>query len=298
MPFFRTDTFAAPGLSVIAGVIMFAVGTLWLVTRARRARAAGEGFGAESETSAQTAAAQAAPHAGDLPSFGIAILPVILVLALNFVFSKYLFPSLDTAYLATPKYGRTTISAVAGTWPLIGAMLIACVVLLAMTWRRFRNVRQSLNEGTLGSMLPVLNVSSEVAYGAVIASLAAFALVREWLGTLTDNPVIGLAIIVNVLAGITGSASGGMSIALQALGEQYLKEAEAMNISPQILHRVAALSSGGLDALPHNGAVVTLLAICGLTHRQSYFDIFMVSVAIPLVALVTVIVLHGMFGTF
>jgi H+/gluconate symporter-like permease len=177
-------------------------------------------------------------------------------------------------------------------------MLIACLVLLAMTWNRFRNVRQTLNEGTLGSMLPVLNVSSEVAYGAVIASLAGFALVREWLGSLTDNPVIGLAIIVNVLAGITGSASGGMSIALQTLGETYLKEAEAMNISPQILHRVATLSSGGLDALPHNGAVVTLLAICGLTHRQSYFDIFMVAVVFPLSALIVVIVLNQMFGTF
>jgi H+/gluconate symporter-like permease len=296
MPFFHTDTFAAPGLSIIAALIMFGCGTLWLSMRARRAKAAGEGFGTE----AQEAPGKPAPAAplGDIPPFAVAILPVILVLALNFWFSKYLFPSLDTSYLATPKYGKTTASAVAGTWAIISAMLIACVVLLAMTWNRFRNVRQTLNEGTLGSMLPVLNVSSEVAYGAVIASLAGFALVREWLGSLTDNPVIGLAIIVNVLAGITGSASGGMSIALQTLGETYLKEAEAMNISPQILHRVATLSSGGLDALPHNGAVVTLLAICGLTHRQSYFDIFMVAVVFPLSALVVVIVLNQMFGTF
>jgi H+/gluconate symporter-like permease len=294
MPFFHTDTFAAPGLSIIAALIMFGCGTFWLSMRARRAKVAGEGFGAD----ADEAAARPAPVLGDVPSFGVAILPVILVLALNFWFSKYLFPSLDTSYLATPKYGKTTASAVSGTWAIISAMLIACVVLLGMTWQRFRNVRTTLNEGTLGSMLPVLNVSSEVAYGAVIASLAGFALVREWLGSLTDNPVIGLAIIVNVLAGITGSASGGMSIALQTLGETYLKEAEAMNISPQILHRVATLSSGGLDALPHNGAVVTLLAICGLTHRQSYFDIFMVAVVFPLSALVVVIVLNQMFGTF
>ena len=297
MPYFRTDTFAAPGLSVIAAVIMFVCGTFWLSMRARRARATGEGFGTHAEET--PAAPQAGPPApGDLPSFGIAILPVILVLVLNFYFSKYLFPSLDTSYLASPKYGRTTGDALAGTWALISAMLISCVVLLAMAWSRFQNVRRTLNEGTLGSMLPVLNVSSEVAYGAVIASLAGFALVREWLGSLTDNPVIGLTIIVNVLAGITGSASGGMSIALQTLGEGYLKEAVAMNISPEILHRVATLSSGGLDALPHNGAVVTLLAICGLTHRQSYFDIFMVAVAFPLLALVAVIVLHSVFGTF
>jgi len=297
MPFFHTDTFAAPGLGIIAGLMMFACGSLWLMMRARRARNAGEGFGDEGP--AKTAAAAPAPApAGELPSFAVAIIPVVLVLALNFIFTKYLIPSLDTSYLATPKYGKTTAAAVGGTWAIIGAMLAACVVLLAMTWNRFRDVRRSLNEGALGSMLPILNVGSEVAYGAVIASLAAFAIIRDWLMSLTDNPVIGLAIIVNVLAGITGSASGGMSIALQAVGQQYLEQAQAAGISPQILHRVAALASGGLDALPHNGAVITLLAICGLTHKQSYFDIFMVAVAFPLLSLVTVIVLNGMFGTF
>jgi H+/gluconate symporter-like permease len=101
-----------------------------------------------------------------------------------------------------------------------------------------------------------------------------------------------------VLAGITGSASGGMGIALQAVGQQYLELAQAAGLSPQILHRVAALTSGGLDAPPHNGAVITLLAFCGLNHRQSYFDVFMVAVAFPLLSMVLVIVLNGLFGTF
>ena len=200
--------------------------------------------------------------------------------------------------MATAKYGKTSAAAVGGTWAIIVATLTACVVLIALTWKRFKNVRQSLNEGALGSMLPILNVGSEVAYGGVIASLAAFAIIKVWLMSITDNPVIGLAIIVNVLAGITGSASGGMSIALQAVGQQYLEMAQAAGLSPQILHRVAALASGGLDALPQNGAVITLLAICGLNHKQSYFDIFMVAVAFPLMAMVVVIVLNGMFGTF
>jgi H+/gluconate symporter-like permease len=204
----------------------------------------------------------------------------------------------DSSYLALPKYGKTTIGAVGGIWAIIVAMLVACVVLLILAWKRFRDVQASLNQGTLGSMLPILNVASEVGYGAVISSLAAFLVVRQWLASLTDNPVIGLAIIVNVLAGITGSASGGMSIALQAVGQQYLEQAQAVGISPELLHRVAALSSGGLDALPHNGAVITLLAICGLTHAKSYFDIFMVAVAFPLASLVVVIALSGMFGTF
>ena len=294
MPYFHTDAFAAPGLGIIAGIMMVALGSLWLTTRARRARSAGEGFGGEGP---ETSAAESAP-AADLPSFAVAITPVVLVLVINFIFSKYVVVDFDFSYLASPKYGKTTVAAVGGTWAIIVAMVTACIVLIALTWKRFRNVRQSLNDGALGSMLPILNVGSEVAYGAVIASLAAFAVIKVWLMSLTDNPVVGLAIIVNVLAGITGSASGGMSIALQAVGQQYLDLANAAGLNPQILHRVAALASGGLDALPHNGAVITLLAICGLNHKQSYFDIFMVAVAFPLLAMVTVIILNGMFGTF
>ncbi|WP_300318377.1 GntP family permease [Accumulibacter sp.] len=298
MPYFHTDAFAAPGLGIIAGLVMFGCGSAWLMMRARRARNAGEGYG-EDEAVASAAAAAADPSpAGQMPSFAVAIVPVLLVLVLNFAFSKYIIPAMDTDYLALPKYGKTTESAVAGIWAIILAMLISCAVLIGLTWKRFRNVRQSLTDGALGSMLPILNVGSEVAYGAVIASLASFLIIRDWLMSLTDNPIIGLAIVVNVLAGITGSASGGMSIALQAVGQTYLELAQAAGINPQILHRVAALASGGLDALPHNGAVITLLAICGLTHKQSYFDIFMVAVAFPLASLVLVIVLDGMFGTF
>jgi len=294
IPYFHTDTFAAPGLGIIAALVMFVCGSAWLMFRARRARLAGEGYGDHAQ---EKVAANPTP-AGHMPSFTVAIVPILLVLVLNFVFSKYFVPAMDSDYLALPKYGKTTVSAVGGIWSIIMAMLVACVVLIGLTWKRFRNVRQSVTDGALGSMLPILNVGSEVAYGAVIASLASFLLVRDWLMTLTDNPIIGLAIVVNVLAGITGSSSGGMSIALQAVGHTYLELAQAAGISPQILHRVATLASGGLDVLPHSGAVITLLAICQMNHRQSYFDIFMVSAIFPLTAMVVVIVLNGMFGTF
>jgi H+/gluconate symporter-like permease len=103
---------------------------------------------------------------------------------------------------------------------------------------------------------------------------------------------------VNVLAGITGSASGGMSIALQTLGSTYAEMAQAAGIDPEILHRVSALASGGFDSLPHNGAVITLLAITGLTHRESYADIGMVSVVIPLASLISVLAIYSVFGSF
>ena len=138
----------------------------------------------------------------------------------------------------------------------------------------------------MGSLLPIFNTASEVGYGATIASLPAFAMIRDAvLNVAPGNPVISLAVAVNVLAGITGSASGGMSIALQTLGETYASWRSEYGISLELMHRVAALASGGFDSLPHNGAVITLLAICGLTHRQSYADIGMVAVVIPVAAL-------------
>jgi H+/gluconate symporter-like permease len=155
-----------------------------------------------------------------------------------------------------------------------------------------------VNEGTFSSFLPILNTASEVGYGAVVASLPAFKTIRDSVLGVSGNPVVSVAVAVNVLAGITGSASGGMSIALETLGERFRELAEQQNISLELMHRVTTLASGGFDALPHNGAVITLLAICGLTHRQSYKDIFMVAVAIPVLALVVVVVLGSLFGGF
>jgi len=153
--------------------------------------------------------------------------------------------------------------------------------------------------GAIGSLLPIFNTASQVGYGAVIASLAAFVLVRDFVvGIAPDTPTISLAIAVNALAGITGSASGGMSIALATMGDTYLARGLAAGIAPEVLHRVTAIATGGLDALPHSGAVVTLLAICRLTHREAYADIFAVACAGPILALVVVLVLAGRFGAF
>ena len=104
------------------------------------------------------------------------------------------------------------------------------------------------------------------------------AVVRDFVLAIEGGPLVSLAVATNILAALTGSASGGLTIALDALGETYMKLAAEQNIDPALLHRVAVMSAGTLDSLPHNGAVVTLLAVCGVTHRDSYFDIFMVAI--------------------
>ena len=109
------------------------------------------------------------------------------------------------------------------------------------------------------------------------------------------DPLVNEAISVTVLAGITGSASGGMSIALAAMADTFTSNALAAGIPMEVLHRIASMASGGMDTLPHNGAVITLLAVTGLTHRQSYRDIFAITV-IKTVAVFFVIALYYLTG--
>ena len=121
-----------------------------------------------------------------------------------------------------------------------------------------------------------MNTASEYGFGGVIAALPGFLVIADALRAI-PNPLVNEAITVTVLAGITGSASGGMSIALAAMADQFIAAANAAGIPLEVLHRVASMASGGMDTLPHNGAVITLLAVTGLTHKQSYGDIFVIT---------------------
>lgn len=287
MPIFGTTAFAAPILGLVASAIMLFGGLYWLNSRAKKAQTNKE-FDNPSESVAIVAPEK-------YPSLTIALLPLASVLILNYIFSHYLLPNIDASYLATAKFGATSLPKVIGIWSLIAALALSLVFGFILFSRYFKNFQSTLNEGTFGSMLPILNTASEVGFGAVIASLAAFDIIKTAiLGIAPQYPLVSLSISINLLAGITGSASGGLSIALKALGEQYVAMANAVGISMEAMHRVASVACGGLDALPHNGAVITLLAICHLTHKKSYFDIFMVSVAIPVISNVVIVILGSM----
>lgn len=297
MPYFGTTPFAAPGLGLIGGAVMAVVGLLWLQRRARLARAEGEGYGTHDEPGHPAAPGPATSGAGG--GLWRALAPVALVIALNYLLATWWLPALDTGYLADPRYGATDIGRVRGIWAVIIALAGAIVLLLVLQRQRLAHIGRTLEQGASGSVMPLLNTASQVGFGAVIASLAGFALLRDAvLGIAPDNPLISMSIAVNILAGITGSASGGMSIALQTLGETWLAMGQAAGIAPDLLHRVTAIATGGLDALPHNGAVITLLGICGLSHRQSYTDILVVAVLVPLLALAAVVLLGSALGSF
>jgi H+/gluconate symporter-like permease len=317
MPFFGTTPFAAPGLGVIASLIMLGFGLWWLHRAETAARQAGEGFGADAGTAAvavaedqlirerATTAREFDPAEIDhgqrsdaKPTTVVAVLPLAVVLSVNFVMSLIILPRLDFSFLMEERWGGTSLSAVAGIWAIAVALAAAILTLILVNRGRLPNLRETIDAGANASVLPIVTVASLVGFGAVVASLPGFAVVREWVLSIEGGPLVSLAVATNVLAALTGSASGGMAIALDALGSTYMRLAAEQGIDPALMHRVAVIGSGTLDSLPHNGAVVTLLAVCGATHRESYFDIVMVAIVSAIIALVAVIALGSLFGSF
>ncbi|WP_352310008.1 GntP family permease [Psychrobacter sp. W2-37-MNA-CIBAN-0211] len=301
IPYYNTNVFAAPILGIIGGTIMFICGWLWLQSRAKKANAAGEGYGQHDDEDVGgvgATAKEAEVLSTHQTSFTVAMIPLVLVIGLNALLTYAVFPSVDFSGLQT-QFPDLNIAGSLGLWSIIISLVLACVVLILLRIGHWNNLQKTINRGTYDSMLPIFNTASEVGYGAVIASLAGFLIIRDSILNLTpNNPLISEAVAMTTLAGITGSSSGGLSIALSTLGEDYLRMAVNAGIDPELMHRVAVMAAGGLDTLPHSGAVITLLAICGLTHKQSYLNLAMVTMVIPLVAVVAVITLGTMFGSF
>jgi len=319
MPFFGTTPFAAPGLGIVASAVMLGFGLWWLARAEKAARRAGEGFGGpapvassaadaahdsvvrERATTSQAfdpAEAERGQRSSDLPGIGMAILPLAVVMVVNLTMSMIVLPRMDLDFLAEPQWGSTSLAGVGGVWSVIVALSAAIVVLYVLNRGRLKSLRETVDAGLNASALPVISVASLVGFGAVVAALPAFQVVSDWVLGIEGGPLVGLALSTNVLSALTGSASGGLTIALGALGETYMQLAATYGIDPALMHRVAAIGAGSLDSLPHNGAVVTLLAVCGATHKQSYFHIVMVGIVGALLALAVVIVLGTLFGSF
>jgi H+/gluconate symporter-like permease len=296
---------------------MISFGLWWLGRVEARARAAGEGPGdgelASSEHLASdeklreraTAAREFDPFeivrgkaTGAPAPIAASALPLVVVVAVNLAMSAFILPRLDTSFLAEARWGETSLAAVGGVWSVVTALACAIATVLAISHRRLPSLRATMDAGANASVLPAISVASLVGFGAVVAAMPAFGAVRDAVLGIGGGPLVSLAVATNVLAALTGSASGGLTIALDALGEIYMQRAANVGLDPSLLHRVAVIGSGTLDSLPHNGAVVTLLAVCGSTHRESYRDIVIVGILGPVIALIAIIILGSIFGSF
>ena len=289
--FFGTDTWAAPILGCIGAVFILALGLSYLGWQRRKAVAAGEGYGTNllNEPAAFDSTRLAHPL--------IAILPLVLVGVSNKLFTIWIPQFYGASHEFIPavigdaKPVVQEVSKVAGVWAVEGALLIGILTVLVFAWKEVRERFAVGSQSAIGgALLASMNTASEYGFGAVIASLPGFLVVANALRAI-PNPLVNEAVTVTALAGVTGSASGGMSIALAAMADTFVANANAAGIPMEVLHRVAAMASGGMDTLPHNGAVITLLAVCGLTHRQSYKDIF----AITLIKTAAVFVIIGVY---
>ncbi len=287
MKYFGTDTFAAPVIGIFASIMMLSLGMIWLTKRVKSAKANNEGYGNHSDNIAEE-------NYENLPSIFKAILPIIIIFITNLFFSKVYYENIDGSYLS--KF-NTTLSNVSGTWSVIIAIVLSDIFILLTNFKKIKNIKSVLDTGVTNSFKPLLNSSAIVGYGSVIKSLAIFSVIQSFIFGISSNPIISEALSVNLICGLTASASGGLEISLNALAPTYLQMSHALNIPPEILHRIASLSSGGLDTLPHNGAVITTLAICGLTHKEAYKDMFVTSVVIPIFVTTIVVILTSIrFG--
>lgn len=277
--FYGTNAYAAPIAGLFGGVLIFVVGMLWLEYRLKKAVAGGEGYG-DHTLNEPTGAADV-----ELPKWYIGIMPLAVVLIVNYALSQYWTwnPEILGPF-STMKLPLMVpaVKNVIGIWALVIALVCGIVLALILGYKNISKkggFQQALNVGAIGSLLAIMNTASEVGYGNVIAALPGFKAIATFLLGIKigGTPLVSEAVSVTTLAGITGSASGGMSIALDLMSKDWLAWANSIGMSPEILHRVASMASGGCDTLPHNGAVITLLAVCGLTHKQSYPDIGMIT---------------------
>lgn len=257
--YLNTTTMAAPILGFTAAIIIFVLGYLWLTYREKKLRANGEVFKAEEGELKEDTKTES--------NWLFGILPLIsVIITLNVL-----------------------------KWPAVLAIGTGILLTAILHINQFKKFAGALNKGGEGAVMAILNTAAAVGFGSVVKMVPGFAVMTAALLGMGGSPLLSEAVAITLLAGATGSSSGGMTIALEALATKYLEVAQQMNINPEAFHRIATVASGGLDTLPHCGAVITLLAVCKLTHKDSYLDIGVVCCVIPLIA-TAVIVAMGSFG--
>jgi H+/gluconate symporter-like permease len=293
--FFKTNGWAAPWLGVVGAVFILIFGLAYLGWRRKQAAARGEGYGTDLVNEPEPFGEEI------LPNPWIALAPLVIVGVMNKVFTG-LIPQFygKTHVTELPGLAKpltTQVASVVGVWAVEGALVLGILSVMVLA---FGTIRDRFADGSktaiAGSLLAALNTASEYGFGGVIAALPGFLLVADWLKAI-PGVLFNEAVTVTALAGITGSASGGMSIALATMSDSFIAAANAANIPLEVLHRVASMASGGMDTLPHNGAVITLLAVTGLTHKTSYMDIFAITM-IKTLAVVVAIVMYSVTGIY
>ncbi|MEG6586094.1 GntP family permease [Dendrosporobacter sp. 1207_IL3150] len=282
--FFGTSTWAGPMLGLIGGVLYFCFGWAWITYRHRRLALKGEGYGTHSLNEPK-------PVKDELPHWSVSAIPLAAVILVNIYMSNpfhwnwaYHWDSKSLAALRPLNLTllSSSVDRIQAIWSLNIALGIGIVCAALIGRKRIAKnggLIFPVNIGAVSSVSAILNTASGYAFGAVIASLAGFQTVKNALFELRigNSPLLSEVVTTNIMVAFAGSSSGGITIALGMLGKEWLNWANAVGIQPEVVHRIACLASGGLDTVPHGGALVTLIAVCGLTHKESYYDVFILT---------------------
>ncbi len=301
--FFGTSTWASPVSGVLSALLYFAISWCWVTYRYRKLASQGEGYGGHLKNEPEHVGDKVAPH------WTLSLLPLMAVILVNLYMSNPF--QWDWAYHWDPQMLEPfkslqlsllspSVQKIYAIWSLDIALFVGIILAVIVGWKpidRKGGMVHVFNSGALSSLSAILNTASGYAFGSVIAKLAGFAVVKQALLNLNigSGPLLSMAITTNIMAALTGSSSGGMTIALGMLGNEWLSWAQSIGMSPDILHRIICLASSGIDAVPHSGALVTVISVCGLTHKESYYDVFILMVLKTFVAFLFII-LYSLFG--
>ncbi|PIC77082.1 transporter [Sporosarcina sp. P19] len=260
--YFHTTAAAAPIIGLVSSAFMIVSSILYLNRRVRVLREAGEVFEEREED------LNAEPRT-KYPHIILSLLPLLaVIITLNIL-----------------------------KWDIVISLATGIVLILIISIREFKGFTKAVNSGASDSVMAMINTSAAVGFGTIVRSVPGFEKLSDAILGINANPLISEAIAVNVLAGATGSASGGLGITLEALGSHYYEIATTTGPAPEAFHRIASIASGGLDSLPHNGAILTILIVTGMTHKESYREMGVIAIVFPMLSLIPAIAL-GIIGVY
>lgn len=254
-----TDVRAAPLVSVIVGVFLFVVSNLYLIWKNNRNQKKGEGF---VPTEKIQRLLEENEQRGTVNHW-LALIPlVVIIVVLNII-------KLD----------------------VLIAMVCGIVVAYVLFWKRINDKVQPLIVGTQSGISSTMGTAPVVGLGNVAKLTTVFDKLLNIASNMKGNPLISWALGATIITGVCASGSGGAALACELLADKYL----AMGLNPEIMHRVLSCAVIVLDSLPWNGVMCTTMAACDLTHKESYGDLFMVTVVINGLGLVLCTILGVLF---
>lgn len=252
-----TDIYAAPVLGIILSVVAAVLGLFYLNWQVARWKAKGEHFTPGANDIIEPMTAESRAH---LPNFFVAFMPVVIIFAGNLVGTKL---------------------GLNATFAVCISLCLGTLYTVLVSWGKMDNQArlEGLNKGATSSLFAICNTAAIVGFAGAVKTMPSFESFIDFATGLEFTPLLSAVLAMDIICAITASSSGGVTIFMELLGKRFLD----MGVNAQQLHRLTAVAAGTLDSLPHAGPNATFMAVCGLTYKEGYFPIFVVTCIIPLI---------------